>query len=158
MVTTKTQTQLCIIVGDQWNPHRNASNAQSVYVSWRHHDDVIKGKHFLRYCPFLRRNHRSTVDSPHKGQWRRALMFSSICAWTNDWASNRDAGDLRRHRAHYDVTVMVITGPNCITSDYIQEVVSLHSIWYHFANNGKFRRRQGPLLLTWINCNPSMDK
>ena len=26
--------------------------------------------------------------------------------WTNDWVNNRDAGDLRRHRAHYDVTVM----------------------------------------------------
>ena len=46
------------------------------------------------------------TDSPHKGQWREALMFSSICAWTNDWANNQDAGDLRRHRIHYDVTVM----------------------------------------------------
>ena len=44
---------------------------------------------------------------PHKGQWRGALMFSLICVWTNDWISNRDACDLRRHRAHYDVTVMV---------------------------------------------------
>ena len=35
-------------------------------------------------------------------------MFSLICAWTNGWASNRDAGDLRRHRAHYDVNVMGI--------------------------------------------------
>ena len=26
--------------------------------------------------------------------------------WTNGWANNRDAGDLRRHGAHYDVTVM----------------------------------------------------
>ena len=26
--------------------------------------------------------------------------------WTNGWVSNQDAGDLRRHRAHYDVTVM----------------------------------------------------
>ena len=46
--------------------------------------------------------HRSLVDSLHKGQWRGALMFSLIC----DWASNRDAGDLRRHRAHYDVALM----------------------------------------------------
>ena len=23
------------------------------------------------------------VNSPHKGQWRRALMFSLICTWTN---------------------------------------------------------------------------
>ena len=49
---------------------------------------------------------RGPVDSLHKGQWRRALMFSLICAWTNGWANNRDAGDLRRHHAHYDVTVM----------------------------------------------------
>ena len=42
----------------------------------------------------------------HKGQWRGALMFSVICAWTNGWVNNRDAGDLRPHRAHYDVTVM----------------------------------------------------
>ena len=48
------------------------------------------------------------VDSLHKGQWRGALMFSLICAWTNGWANNRDAGDLRLHRAHYDVTVIII--------------------------------------------------
>ena len=35
-----------------------------------------------------------------------ALMFFLICAWTNGWVNNREAGDLRRHRAHYDVTVM----------------------------------------------------
>ena len=35
-----------------------------------------------------------------------ASVFSLICAWTNDWESNRDAGDLRCHRAHYGVTVM----------------------------------------------------
>ena len=29
-----------------------------------------------------------------------------ICVWTNGWVNNRDAGDLGRHRAHYDVTVM----------------------------------------------------
>ena len=40
------------------------------------------------------------------GQWRRALMFSLICVWINDWVKNREAGDLRRHRGHYDVTVM----------------------------------------------------
>ena len=51
-------------------------------------------------------NHRSPVDSPHKGQWRGALMFSLIGAWTNGWANNRDDGSLRCYRAHYDVTVM----------------------------------------------------
>ena len=68
------------------------------------HDDVIKWKHFPRYWPFVRGIHRSPVDSPHKGQWRRALMFSLI--WINGWVNNRGAGDLRRHRAYYDVIVM----------------------------------------------------
>ena len=70
------------------------------------HDDVIKWKNFPRYWPFVRGIHRSKVNSPHKGQWRRALMVSLICAWINAWVNNREAGDLRRHHAHYDVIVM----------------------------------------------------
>ena len=70
------------------------------------HDDVINWKHFPRYWPFVREIHLSPVNSPHKGRWRRALMFSLLCAWINRWINNRDAGDLRRHQAHYDVIVM----------------------------------------------------
>ena len=80
------------------------------WVSWRNcprnHDDVIKWKHFPRYWPFVRGNNRSPVNSLHKNQWRAALMFSLICVWINGWVNNRMAGDLRRYRAHYDVTVM----------------------------------------------------
>ena len=68
------------------------------------HDDVIKWKHFPSYWPFVRGIHRS----PHKGQWRGALMFSLISVWINGWVNNRDAGDLRRSRAHYDVIVMCV--------------------------------------------------
>ena len=68
--------------------------------------DVIKWKHYPRYWPFVRGIHRSPVNSPHKGQWRGALVFSLICAWINGWVNNREAGDLRRHRAQYDVTVI----------------------------------------------------
>ena len=49
----------------------------------------------------------SPVNSPHKGQWRGTLMFSLICVWINGWVNTREAGDLRHHRAHYDVIVMV---------------------------------------------------
>ena len=70
------------------------------------HDDVIKWKHFPRYWPFVWRIHRSPMISPHKGQRRGALMFSLICVWINGWVNNGEAGDLRRYRAHYDVTVM----------------------------------------------------
>ena len=45
-------------------------------------------------------------NSPHKGQWHRALMFSLICVWINDWVNTREAGDFRRYRTHCDVTVM----------------------------------------------------
>ena len=72
------------------------------------HDDVIKWKHFPRNWSFVRGIHWSPVNSPHKGQWRGALMFSLICAWINAWVNNREAGDFRRNRAHYDVSVMQI--------------------------------------------------
>ena len=47
-------------------------------------------------------------NSPPKGQWRGALMFSFIFAPINGWVNNRDADDLRRHRTHYDVIVMIL--------------------------------------------------
>ena len=74
----------------------------SVRCRYKTHDDVIKWKHLPRHWPFVRGIQRSPVDSLHKGQWHGALIFSLISGWTN----NRDAGDLKRHRAHYDVTVM----------------------------------------------------
>ena len=70
------------------------------------HDDVIKWNHFPRYWPFVWGIHRSLVNSPHKGQWRGALIFSLICTWINGWVNNRKAGNLRCHHAHYDVTVL----------------------------------------------------
>ena len=71
------------------------------------HDDVIKWRHFPRYWPFVRGIHRSPVNPPHKGQWRRALMYSLICVWIIGWVNNHEARDMRRYRAHYDVTVML---------------------------------------------------
>ena len=61
------------------------------------HDDVIKWKHFSRYWPFVR---------GRQCQWRGALIFSLICAWINGWINNREVGDLRPNRAHYDISVM----------------------------------------------------
>ena len=49
--------------------------------------------------PFVRGIYRSPVNSPYT--W--SFDVSLVCAWTNGWPNNRDAGDLRRHRAHYDV-------------------------------------------------------
>ena len=82
----------------------------SLYISFEH-DDVIKWKHFPRYWPFVRGIHRPPVNSPHKGQWRGALVFSLIYAWLDGWVNNDEAGDLRRHRAHYGVTVVRLWAP-----------------------------------------------
>ena len=71
--------------------------------SW--HDDVIKGKHFPSNWPFVQGIHRCPVNSPHKGQWRRAFdVFFDLRL--NIRVNNREAGDWRCHYAHYDVTVM----------------------------------------------------
>ena len=88
------------------------------------HDDVIKWKHFPRYWPFGWGIHRPPVNSPHKGQWRGALMFSLICVWINDWVNNREAGDLRRYRAHYDVTLMF---------RYKEGMKHYHNRWSHWG-------------------------
>ena len=61
------------------------------------HDDVIKWKLFPRCWPFVRGIHRSPVNS---------LICSLICAWINGWGNNCKISELRRYRAHYDVTIM----------------------------------------------------
>ena len=67
------------------------NNAINTFTWWRHQMETFSA---------------SPVNSPHKDQWRGALMCSLICTWTNGRANNRDAGDLRRRRANYDVAVM----------------------------------------------------
>ena len=69
---------------------------------WRHQMETFSA--FLALCAG---NSPVPVNSPHKGQWRGALMFSFMYAWINDWVNNREAGDLRRQRGHYDVIVML---------------------------------------------------
>ena len=104
-------------------------------TSPKRHDDVIKWKHFPRYRPFVRRIHRSPMNSLHKGQWRGALMFPLICAWSNSWANNREAGDLRRHRAHYDVTVMRNTKQYSVHTwwDILYDPIFGPLLWRHVS-------------------------
>ena len=70
---------------------------------WRHQMETFSA--FLAICAG---NSPVPAEYPHKGQWRRALMFSLICVWINGWVNNREAGDLRRYRAHYDVIVILL--------------------------------------------------
>ena len=51
-------------------------------------------------------------NSPVSGEFpaqrpvTRSFDVSLICVWMNIWVNNREAGDLRRHHSHYDVTLM----------------------------------------------------
>ena len=76
-------------ISAQWVNLKSISGTNIAVIS-DNHDDVIKGNIF-----------RVAVPS-----WRGPLMFSLICAWINGSENNRGAYDLRRHHAHYDVTVM----------------------------------------------------
>ena len=87
----------CTKLPNRYNRHHQTSA----------HDDVIKWKHLLHYWPFVQGIHRPSVNSPHKGQWRGALMFSSIYAWINPRVNNGEAGDLIHYRDHYGITVMI---------------------------------------------------
>ena len=133
-------------------------------IHWDVHDDVIKWKHFPRHWPFVREIHRSPVNSPHKVQWHEALILSLICAWTNAWVNNRDAGDLRRFRAHHDVTVVLLANIHPWLS-YVTGQCSHFIHVVHPSYNTVFFKlptvdttHQWPLLLTWFNFYPSMYK
>ena len=72
-----------------------------LFPLWRHQMEI-----FSALLALSAENSPVTGEFPHKGQWRGALVFSLICAWTNGWVNDRDAGDMIRHRAYYDVAVM----------------------------------------------------
>ena len=104
------------------------------------HDDVIKWKHFPRYWPFVRGIHRSPVNSPHKGQWRGALMFSLICPnkrlskqWRGWWFETPSCS-LWRHCNAMPTTTW--------TQVNWEKAANLHEV---------------PLLLTWFKFDPSME-
>ena len=40
------------------------------------------------------------------------FRVTALCAWINGGVNNGEAGDLRRHRAHYDVIVMSMDAHN----------------------------------------------
>ena len=70
---------------------------------WRHQMETFSA--LLAICEG---NSPVPVNSPHKGQWRGALMFSLISPCWNGWVNNREAADLRRNHAHYDVILMTV--------------------------------------------------
>ena len=63
-----------------------------------------KNPAFLARCTG---NSPVTGDFPSQRPVTRSFDVSTICAWMNCWVNNREAGDLRRQRAHYVGTAML---------------------------------------------------
>ena len=109
-----------------WNHYKADKHGRNhVYL----HDDITKWNFFLRYCPFVWGIHHWLVNSTHKGQRRRALMFSLICTWTNGWANNRDAFDLKHRHGHYDVTVKWLSALQVLMVLFILVLGNLNEKW-----------------------------
>ena len=100
---------------------QRASNAESVSMSrrhpwWRHQMETFSA--LLAFC---------AGNSPVPGEFpaqrpvtRSFGVFFDLCP-NNRWVNNREAGDLRRHRAHYDVTVIIISNTVVIFPQRMQE-------------------------------------
>ena len=71
------------------------------------HGDVIKWKHFPRYCPLCGEftGHRWIPLTKVSNTELWCFLWSA--PWINGWVNNREAGDLRRHRVHYDAILMI---------------------------------------------------
>ena len=70
------------------------------------HDDVIKWKHFSRPWPLCREFARHRWIPLTKAMDAELWCFLWSAPWIYRWVNNREAGDLRGHRAHYDIIVM----------------------------------------------------
>ena len=85
--------------------------------------------------PFVRGIHRSPVNSPHKGQWRGALMFSLICAWINRWVNDGEDGDFPACRTSLIATrfwvVMICPIIKCLTVLR----VFFYFVWFVFIHH-----------------------
>ena len=93
--------------------------------SYATHDNVNKFDTFFALMAIGVGNSPVTSEFPAQGQWRGASMFSLICAWINVWVNNGETADLRRQRAHYDVTVIITASLICYTHTYHVQLCSL---------------------------------
>ena len=132
------------------------------------HNDVIKWKHFPHYWPFVRVFHRwIPITKPVTRSFD--IVFDLLPEQTVE-QNNRNACDLRRHCAHYDVTVMyghccvivlisvmfwrvttypinmpwrAITGPMLAGLWSVVQMESLQSIW-EFVTSIQTKVKQTP--------------
>ena len=138
-----------------WKNSRVAGKGPIMWkASWRHHKWSTRPCNISHSSMMTSSNGNisallavcegSPVNSLHKGQWRGALKFSLICAWTNGWANNRDTGDLRRYRADCDVSVIstVLSALLQLWTDCVLKIVILYT--------KKEARQNERFLVSWL--------
>ena len=88
-------------------------------------------------------------------------MFSLICAWINGWVNNREAGDLRQHRAHYDVTVLQRTWYDYQETwvAWVHECIISYLIsWYEqYTIHRQWNQIRCFVMLHWFNYHIDMN-
>ena len=89
--------------------------------------------------------------TPHKGQWRGVLMFPLIYTWTNGLVNNRDAGDLRRHLIHYDVTMIGFMRRN----SHAKGVIRWYIFFIHMQYFSSIIQLWSPIINSWSSINQS---
>ena len=91
--------------------------------TWQRH----QMKTFFALLVLCEGNSLVICEFPSQRAVTQSFDVSLICAWTNGWVNNRNAGDLRRHRAHYDVIIIGI-----IFSEKLNATVSTFSVKVKF--------------------------
>ena len=69
---------------------------------WRHQIET-----FFALLAICAGNSPVPGEFPAQRPVTRSFDVFLICVWINDWINNREAGDLRRYRTHYDVIQMI---------------------------------------------------
>ena len=94
--------QLTVHISAQTSIPAQLRYSSSISAWWRYRMEAFSA--LLAFCAG---NSPVTGVFPSQRPMARSFDVSLIYAWINGWVNNREAGGLRRHRAHYYVTVMI---------------------------------------------------
>ena len=127
--------------------------AETGWFMWRNRVALVKGKEKVESVHIAWWSHQMEAfsallalcagNSPVTGEFpaQRPVMRSFDVffdlGWINGWINNREAGDMRRHRAHYDVVVMNM---DCLLPKVQRGIaccITMISYWKNITLNGR---------------------
>ena len=82
------------------------SHEERSHLRLQYHDDAIRWKHFPRYWHFVRGISDRWISLTKAGD-EELWCFLWSAPWMNGWVNNSEADDLRSHRVHCNVNVMI---------------------------------------------------